>query len=127
VLCESDPVLIVVDPAGAIPPYEQIREQIFTQVRTGQLSPGTRLPTVRRLAADLGVAPGTVARAYRTLETDAVIETRGRGGTFVSTGPDPVEREAFALAVDFAGRMRRLGLDRAAALGKVAAAFDADG
>ncbi len=119
-------MLIAVDPAGAAPPYEQIRDQIFTQVRSGALRAGTRLPTVRRLADDLGVAPGTVARAYRTLEADGVIETRGRAGTFVSTGSDAVAREAFALAVEYAARMRRLGLDRAAAIHRVEAAFDAD-
>ena len=49
----------------------------------GDLAPGTRLPTVRQLAADLGLAANTVARAYRELEADGVIATYGRKGTFV--------------------------------------------
>jgi DNA-binding transcriptional MocR family regulator len=66
-------VLIRIDPDAATPPYEQIRVQVADQARSGTLPAGTRLPTVRRLADDLGVAPGTVARAYRELETDRVI------------------------------------------------------
>lgn len=119
-------MLIEVDPAGATPPYEQIRSQVFDQVRCGALPVGARLPTVRRLADDLGVALGTVARAYRTLEIDGVIETRGRGGTFVSVGTDRVAREAFAIAVEYAARIRRLGLGRAEAIAHVEAAFDAE-
>lgn len=103
-------MLIRIDPDAATPPYEQIRVQVADQARSGTLPAGTRLPTVRRLADDLGVAPGTVARAYRELETDRVIETRGRHGTFVSAGGDLVAREAFAAAVDYADRIRRLGL-----------------
>jgi DNA-binding transcriptional regulator YhcF (GntR family) len=116
-------VLISIDPDTAAPPYEQIRVQIADQARTGVLPAGMRLPTVRRLADDLGVAPGTVARAYRELETDRVIETRGRHGTFVSAGGDAVAREAFAAAVDYADRIRRLGLGRDDARVHLDAAF----
>ena len=55
---------ITVDLRSAIPPYEQIRSQISSLIALGALDPGTRLPTVRSLAADLGIATGTVARAY---------------------------------------------------------------
>ena len=118
---------IVVDPVGSPPPYEQIRVQIADQVRSRVLAAGTRLPTVRHLADDLGVAAGTVARAYRTLESDGVVETRGRHGTFVSVGTDAVAREAFAAATEYAYRVRRLGLSRADALEQVRTAFDATG
>ena len=50
------------------------------------LEPGHRLPTIRQLAADLGLAKGTVAKAYEILESDAVIATRGRKGSFVLEG-----------------------------------------
>jgi DNA-binding transcriptional regulator YhcF (GntR family) len=118
-------VLISVDPADPTPPYVQIRTPFADLVRSGALAAGSRLPTVRRLADDLGVAPGTVARAYRTLEIDAVTETRGRAGTFVSVGTDRVAREAFALAVEYASRIRRLGLDRTDAHLHIDTAFDA--
>ena len=75
---------ITVDLRSAIPPYEQIRAQISSLVAVGELAPGSRLPTVRSLAADLGIAAGTVARAYKELEAAGVVESRRRGGTFVS-------------------------------------------
>ena len=116
---------IIVDANDSVAPYEQIRVQIADQVRTRQLASGTRLPTVRRLAENLHVAPGTVARAYRTLEEDGVIETRGRHGTFVAATGDAAARAAFAAAIDFVARARRLGLDRAATLAAVEAAITA--
>jgi DNA-binding transcriptional regulator YhcF (GntR family) len=103
-------VLIGIDAASSVAPYEQIRTTIADQARSGALPTGTRLPTVRRLADDLGVAPGTVARAYKELEADLVVETRGRHGTFVSAGREAAEREAFAAAVDYVRRARRLGI-----------------
>jgi DNA-binding transcriptional regulator YhcF (GntR family) len=109
--------MIVVDPASSTPPYEQIREQIAAQVADGGLTPGDRLPTVRRLADDLGVATNTVARAYRELEQSGVIETRGRAGSFV-TG-DGVDREARAAASAYVERMRALGLNPADSLSLV--------
>jgi DNA-binding transcriptional regulator YhcF (GntR family) len=109
--------LIALDGASAAPPYEQIRISIADQARSGALPAGTRLPTVRRLADELGVAPGTVARAYKELESDRVIETRGRNGTFVSAGTDEIAREAFVAATEYVRRIRRLGLNDAAATG----------
>lgn len=74
---------ITLDLGSATPQYEQIRQQIAALVATGALREGDRLPTVRALAADLGVAPGTVARAYRELEAGGVVATRRRVGTVV--------------------------------------------
>ena len=79
VLCTFASV-IDLDSTSSTPPYEQIRTQVADQVDSGALQPGDRLPTVRRLAEDLGVATNTVARAYRELEQSGVIETRGRAG-----------------------------------------------
>ncbi len=112
--------------AGAMPPYAQIRTQIADQARTGTLPVGTRLPTVRDLAEQLGVAPGTVARAYKELEADRVVETRGRNGTFIAAGEDAATREAFAAAVAYVARIRRLGMTEREALAHVTAAFQAD-
>jgi DNA-binding transcriptional regulator YhcF (GntR family) len=80
-------MIVTVDPDNAVPPYEQIRSQIETMVRAGTLSPGAPLPPIRRLAADLGVASGTVARAYRELELAEIVITRGRHGTHVAEVP----------------------------------------
>ena len=97
-----------VDPDAAEPPYEQVREQIRARVDAGDLAPGTQLPTVRRLAADLGLAANTVARAYRELEALGLIETRGRAGSVVTGGG--VERAARQAAHGVRRRVRALGL-----------------
>lgn len=83
-----------VDHRSAVPPYEQIRARITELVAIGALVPGARLPPVRQLAADLGVATGTVARAYRELELAGTVEARGRHGTIVTgaSGGLPADR-----------------------------------
>lgn len=80
---------ITVDLGGAVPPYEQIRRQVSSLIAIGELTTGQRLPTVRALAADLGVAIGTVTRAYRELESAGLIESRRRLGTVVAQHPAP--------------------------------------
>lgn len=77
---------VEVDLGSNVPPYEQIRLQLAAHVAAGRLAPGDRLPTIRALATDLGVAAGTVARAYRELEGSGVIVTRRRTGTVVADG-----------------------------------------
>lgn len=102
--------MITVDPASPTPPYEQIRSQVADLVDNGGLEPGDRLPTVRRLAEDLGLAVNTVARAYRELETAGVVTTRGRAGTFVAG--DEVERAAREAAANYVQQVRALGLSK---------------
>jgi GntR family transcriptional regulator len=62
----------------------QIYNQIHGMIISGQLGAGERLPTVRQLAGDLGVAPRTAAKAYKMLETDGLVVTRTAAGTRVS-------------------------------------------
>ena len=108
-------MILTVDPRSAVPPYEQIRQQVVGLVASGGLRAGTRLPTVRALAGNLGLAVNTVAHAYRTLEQDGVVETRGRKGTFVAAR-DAVEGQAQQAAAAYADAARRLGLDPAEAV-----------
>ena len=114
--------MIAVDDDSPVAPYEQVREQIRNQVDAGELSPGTKLPTVRRLAADLGLAANTVARAYRELEALGVIETRGRAGSVVSG--DGVQQAARQAAHEYAEKVRALGVGRDEALELVRRALD---
>ncbi len=102
---------IILDPRSADPPFEQVRRQIAAGAATGTLPPGHKLPTVRQLAADLGLAVNTVARAYRELESDGLIETHGRRGTFVASHrpTDPAVAQAASAFVEVA---RRAGLSR---------------
>ena len=116
-------MILTIDPQVSTPPYEQLRVQVIEGVRTGMLSPGDKLPTVRRLAEDLGLAPNTVARAYRELEQDEVIETRGRLGSFIAATGDATHRQAQRAAVAYAERVRTLGLPAAEALEIVRAAL----
>ena len=80
---------LTVDPRSPVPPFEQIRSQIADLVGSGSLRPGDRLPPVRQLAADLGLAVGTVNRAYRELETAGLVITRRRTGTHIAEGAKP--------------------------------------
>jgi DNA-binding transcriptional regulator YhcF (GntR family) len=116
-----------VDPLSTTPPFEQIRVQLMEAVRTGALVPGDKLPTVRRLAEDLGLAPNTVARSYRALEQDEVIETRGRLGSFVAATGDAAHRQVQLAAVAYADRAASLGIDAAEALAIVRAALGLSG
>ncbi|MER5945895.1 GntR family transcriptional regulator [Streptomyces sp. NPDC001904] len=100
-------------------PYEQVRAQISEQARGGTLPVGYKLPTVRGLAEELGLAANTVAKAYRALEADGVIETRGRNGTFVASARDAASREAAGAAQVYAERVQRLGLSEEDALAAV--------
>jgi DNA-binding transcriptional regulator YhcF (GntR family) len=115
--------MLTIDARSATPPYEQLRVQFMDQVRSGELAAGTRLPTVRRLAEDLGLAPNTVARAYRELESDGFIETRGRNGSFVSAQGDVAEQQGQLAARAFADRMKQLGVSPDAALAWVTKAL----
>jgi DNA-binding transcriptional regulator YhcF (GntR family) len=112
------PFHLSIDADSATAPFEQVRTQIASAVAAGQLNTGTKLPTVRRLAADLGLANNTVARAYRELEADGVIATHGRGGTFVRSdvldeprAPSGAADLAKAAATDYVHTVRHLGLN----------------
>jgi DNA-binding transcriptional regulator YhcF (GntR family) len=111
-----------IDVQAAGPLFDQLRTQIISGVRDGRLSPGTRLPTVRELAGQLGLAVNTVARAYRELETAGIVETRGRFGTFVAR-VDPADAAMATAAHTFVSAARSLGIDKAAALKYIDTAF----
>ena len=104
-----------VDVKGRKPLFDQLRTQVIDGVREGALPPGTRLPTVRELAGQLGVAVNTVARAYRELESATIVETRGRFGTFIARY-DPTDAAMAAAAREYVQVARGLGLGKAEAL-----------
>jgi GntR family transcriptional regulator len=74
---------LTIDERLTEPVFSQLIAQIRAAVKSGELKPGMPLPTIRELAKDLQINPNTVAKAYGLLERDAVIETRGRKGSFV--------------------------------------------
>jgi GntR family transcriptional regulator len=109
-------VALRVDAEDPTPPYEQLHRQLTTAIAFGTLPPGTRLPSVRQLAADLGVATGTVMRAYSELESGGFVTSRRGGGTAVAKTPPTVppgeqHRSLAAQAAAFVAQARLLGVD----------------
>ena len=118
-------MIVEVDTASAVPAYEQIRAQIETMVATGVLAPGAGLPPIRQLAADLGLAVNTVARAYRELESAGLVHSRVRHGTVVAPLTRPrlprpdVRRRLDAAASSYALVCQQLGVPQDEALAAV--------
>lgn len=123
-------MIISVDTTSGSPPYEQIRAQITTMVASGVLHPGDRLPTIAQLSADLGLANGTVARAYRELERDRIIVSYRRRGSFVAETAPPatatadVQGELDAAIERFTLAVRQLGVRPDAALRRLSERLD---
>jgi DNA-binding transcriptional regulator YhcF (GntR family) len=108
-------VIIEVDTGSPVPPYEQVRAQIATMIGTGVLPPGVQLPPIRQLAADLGLAANTVARAYRELELAGLVTSRVRHGTTVtlrrpSLPRAELRRRLTEAARSYAALTRQLGI-----------------
>jgi DNA-binding transcriptional regulator YhcF (GntR family) len=104
---------LAVNTNSPVPPYEQVRAQVVAMIQAGALMQGDRLPPLRQLAADLGLAVGTVARAYRELEAAGLIRSRRGGGTRVVSQmapPGVQERDALleSAAAEYVRRARSL-------------------
>ena len=118
--------VITVDDDNPMPAFEQVRSQLANQILLGSLSAGERLPTVRQLARDLRLAPGTIARAYGLLESEGLIETRRGAGTRVSIQADQYP-DVLDAAIDFAEIAKAHQLDLERAVLAVRAAWNAGG
>ena len=101
--------LLRVDLEDPTPPFEQVRRQLTLLIETGQLVAGERLPSVRGLADDLGLATGTVARAYRAREAADLVTTRRGAGTPVAARPESDASLLEAAAQEYLDRVRQLG------------------
>ena len=124
--------LLRVESGSAEAPFEQVRRQLAEAVADRRLGAGTKLPPIRALAGELGLAANTVARAYRELEEAGLVITRGRLGTVVSpggvrggasagaSGGDAVVRLA---AADYARAARAAGIAEADAVALVRDAY----
>jgi GntR family transcriptional regulator len=114
------PILLTVDPRSGVPMYLQLIEQVKRSVALGILGSGEQLPTVKQLALDLTINPNTVARAYRDLERDGVIETSPGRGSFIRANGEAAPTHAAANdvvsdALDTVVRdAKSMGLDRSA-------------
>ncbi|NEN05581.1 GntR family transcriptional regulator [Diaminobutyricibacter tongyongensis] len=112
-----------IDDESGVPPFEQVKHQVIEKMRSGELPAGAKLPTVRHLADELGLAANTVARAYRELEQAEVIETRGRNGSYIAASGDGTTRQVQLAAAAFADTVRELDADPELALDLAAAAL----
>jgi DNA-binding transcriptional regulator YhcF (GntR family) len=93
-------MIVRVDPASPSSPAEQLVAQIAASIDGGELAPGERLPTIRSLAADLGLAPGTVAKAYAELERAGWLHGQGRRGTVVAERRPSADEQRVAQAAE---------------------------
>lgn len=116
-----------IDTASDVPPFQQVHEAVVEAVAVGTLVPGAKLPTVRALAAHLGLATNTVASGYRSLEAAGIIEGRGRAGTFVRVEAEggPIDAEARRIALEAVRALTRIGVDRERALTLLSDAYRA--
>ena len=120
----THPVLRV-DEHSPLAPFEQVRDQLGDLIATGGLAEGQRLPTVRGLATELGLAAGTVARAYKELEVAGLVTTRSRAGTVVAPQSQSAEVALRTAARAFATTVVDVGVDDRTALEVVRAALRA--
>jgi GntR family transcriptional regulator len=108
-------ILIKPNPSSGVPIYLQLMEQVKHAIETGALKPGEQLPSIRPLAEELVINPNTVAKAYRELEHEGVIELRQGAGAFVSDqAPSQQDAErlkaAQALVAQGIERLRARGI-----------------
>ena len=117
----SAPVTIA--PADPKPVFEQVRDQLAERIRRGGLARGERLPSIRALATDLGIAPGTVAKAYAELEAAGLVRTARGAGTVVDVSAEH-EPAVLAAARELVTAARAADVSRDQALLAVRAAWD---
>lgn len=119
-------ITATVDDTSPVPPFEQLRSQLTDAIRSGLLHPGTRLPTVRQLAGDLGIAPNTVAKTYKALEDEGLVRGQGRRGTLVAHAAELPDGQRAKLLESAASRYlveaKRLGASLEDAITAVRAA-----
>lgn len=81
-------MIVFIDECSTEPLYKQIHDQIIAGIATGELEPGTSLPSVRSLASDLGINLHTVNKAYAVLRDEGYVQMRGRAGAVISEPSD---------------------------------------
>lgn len=116
---------LTVKSASTVPPFEQVRTGLLDLIHRNRLPVGSKLPTVRALAAALGVSANTVARAYKELEQASVVTARPRLGTVVAQGAESAESQLAAAATAYAQVARALGYGRRDAVRQLDAVFPA--
>jgi GntR family transcriptional regulator len=99
--------------SSGVPIYLQLMEQIKHAVETGAIRAGEQLPTIRKIAEELTMNPNTVARAYRELEREGIVEVRHGLGVFVA---GPQSSAAKTAEIRKAGEVLRSAMEKGMAL-----------
>lgn len=120
-------MLLSIDTSSPVPVYEQLRSQLQRLIASGQMPVGTRLPTIRQLAADLGLASATVSRVYELLANDGWVVGAGRRGTLVQhhAVDDTADVEVHQTIEHLVLLARQLGVDRDALINLLDDALEA--
>ncbi|MEU4674096.1 GntR family transcriptional regulator [Amycolatopsis sp. NPDC023774] len=119
------PLRVTVDADTGVAPWRQVHDQIVRAIGTGALPAHARLPPIRQLARDLGLASGTIARVYRELEAAGWVTTARARGTVVTRSAKRPDRSSLLRdsATEYAQRVRELGVDPKEAIDAVRAAL----
>ncbi|WP_051388960.1 GntR family transcriptional regulator [Arthrobacter sp. 35W] len=115
------------DPASMVPVFEQLKLRITDLAASGKLVVGAKLPSVRALAAALGLAVNTVAKTYKELEVAGIVHTQGRAGTVVAASGDQLTAAVAEAATAFAAVVLQHGVPLSKALDMVRAAVARSG
>lgn len=108
---------------GGEPPYRQVRRAIAAGIASGEIAVGEKLPSVRALAAQLGLAANTAAKVYKELEEAGLVQTRGRNGTVVTGRGASVSAKVLGAVERLAQLAHEAGMEDDAVLGLVRAAL----
>ena len=111
-------MLLRPNPSSGVPIYLQLMEQVKHSIETGALRPGEQLPGIRPLAEELVINPNTVAKAYRELEHEGVIELRHGAGAFVSSSGRAKKTTDTALSGGYRSTFRGSGLESVQFIGR---------
>src|SRR5216117_3176339 len=108
-------MLLRPNPSSGVPIYLQLMEQVKHAIETGALRPGEQLPGIRPLAEELVINPNTVAKAYRELEHEGIVELRHGAGAFVASTAGTRKqtdklRAAQGIVAEAVGQLRRRGV-----------------
>lgn len=108
-----------IDSRSRTPIYEQLKQNILSQIAAGMLKADEQLPSVRSLARELGVNPNTVQKAYQELDAQGIIYQAAGRGSFVSGGDEgkrAIEREQLEKLEHQMWEARRVGVQKASVL-----------
>lgn len=117
------PILFSIDASSKVPPFDQIKHVVVAAIESKEAQVNEKLPAIRALASELGLAVNTVARSYRELEEEGYVVTQGRSGTRISSTAVPSAIALAQITKDYVNQVRGLGIELSEAVSAVETAF----